>query len=134
MEDWPKLALYYKYRVRKIADDCRVSMAELRSFCKHTLKNKPTPKQWLRQLRLAQAERLLCDGFSTQAVARDLGYKDAPHFCHEFKRERGHTPHGWLAMVRKWEDEPVRFTPVELPQLPPERKPFDETKFPWLGM
>jgi hypothetical protein len=76
----------------------------------------------------------LCDGFSTKAVARELGYTDAAHFCHEFKRERGHSPHAWLTLMRKWTDEPVRYTKVELPLLPPEREPFDETRFPWLGL
>jgi AraC-like DNA-binding protein len=134
VKDWPKLALYHKYRVGKIAADRHVSLAELRSFCKHTLRNKPTTKQWLRQLRLAQAERQLYNGFSTEAVARELGYKDASHFCNEFKRERGRSPQIWLALVRKWEGQQVPFTAVELPNLPQERKPFDETQFPWLGL
>ena len=120
--------------MNEIARKCHATVGQLRSFCKHTLEG-TTTKQWLRRLRLAQAERWLYDGFSTEAVARDLGYWDAAHFCHEFKRERGHTPLAWLAMVRKWEGEQQRLlTAVELPQLPPEREPFDETKFPWLGV
>lgn len=134
MKDWPKLALEGQYCVNEIARKCNVTVGQLRSFCKHTLKPRRTTKQWLRRLRLAQAERWLYDGFSTEAVARDLGYWDAAHFCHEFKRERGHSPHAWLAMVRKWEGEQGLFTAVELPKLPPERKPFDETRFPWLGL
>jgi AraC-like DNA-binding protein len=82
--------------------EVQVTVGQLRSFCKHTLEPRRTTKQWLRRLRLAQAEAWLYDGFSTEAVARDLGYWDAAHFCHEFKHERGHAPHLWLAMVRKW--------------------------------
>ena len=132
--DWPKLALECQYRVKEMAGKCGVTIRQLRSFCKHTLKHKLTTKQWLRQLRLAQAEAWLYDGFSTEAIARNLGYTHASHFCNEFKRERGRPPHVWLALVRKWAGEQVPFIAVELPQLPRERKPFDETKFPWLGL
>jgi AraC-like DNA-binding protein len=128
VEDWPGLALSCRYRVREVARRCGVSVGQLRSFCEQLLKMPPKP--WLQELRLAQAREWIARGRSTAAVARALFFRDAPHFCREFKQAQGFSPQLWR---RRW------FTAG--PQRPygPGRRPVwreqahpAETEFPWL--
>jgi AraC-like DNA-binding protein len=51
-----------------------------------------TPGVYLRQLRLARARALLCEGRSIADVAADMGFADQPHLSREFKRAYGTTP------------------------------------------
>lgn len=51
-----------------------------------------TPGAYVRQLRLARARRLLCDGASIADIAADIGFSDQPHLTREFKRVNGTTP------------------------------------------
>ncbi|MCL0127239.1 helix-turn-helix domain-containing protein, partial [Klebsiella pneumoniae] len=48
-----------------------------------------TPQQWLRQLRLDQAERLLARGRSLEASAADCGYASASALAYALRRDRG---------------------------------------------
>ncbi len=132
MQDWPRLALDCHYRVSEIVEKLNVTVHELRSFCKRTLGG-ITPKQWLRELRLAEARVLLAAGNSTEDVARVLSYTDAAHFSNEFRRVHGMSPQVWRRRNREFNAE-AQARSIRLPALPPPRREFiDESKFPWLG-
>ncbi len=51
-----------------------------------------TPKAWLNEQRMIAARKLLFEGQSVKAVAIQLGFKQASHFCREFKRSYRMTP------------------------------------------
>jgi AraC-like DNA-binding protein len=51
-----------------------------------------TPGAYLRQLQLARARRLLCDGWPIAEVAASMGFADQSHLTREFKRVYGTTP------------------------------------------
>jgi hypothetical protein len=101
-------------------------MGQFRTFCRRRLNC--DPKRWLRELRLAKAEVLLVAGQGTKAVARALRYRDAPHFCREFKRAHGLSPGDWRAgraMVRSR-------TRVRLPCAAKPKRKGRDLDFPWL--
>jgi AraC-like DNA-binding protein len=46
----------------------------------------------LAKMRCRRAAILLSTGMRTDAVARELGYANSSHFCHEFKKVYGVAP------------------------------------------
>jgi AraC-like DNA-binding protein len=88
-------------------------------------------------MRLVQAEVWLDAGLSSAEVARQLYFRDAPHFCREFKRARGVSPQAWRAGRAWWRrvsGQELPFTPVRLPPPPLARVFPSERDFPWLGV
>jgi AraC-like DNA-binding protein len=124
--DWPELAFACDYRVGSIARACGVSVGQFRRFCRRRLKCRP--KRWLRGLRLAEAEARLAAGQGTKAVARVLQYRDAPHFCREFRRAHGLSPGDWLASGAQARSRTV----VRLPRAPKPKRKGRDLDFPWL--
>lgn len=60
-----------------------------------------TPKEYARELRLAQAEDLLSgSNFSIKEIAARLGYYSASHFSSEFRRFRKVSPAAWPGRVK----------------------------------
>ena len=51
-----------------------------------------TPRQYLRNLRLAKAKELLQSGISVSQVCFDVGYNSVPTFYTAFKIATGHSP------------------------------------------
>ena len=51
-----------------------------------------TPRQYLRDLRIAKAKELLKKGFSITRVCFDVGYDSLPTFSKIFKRGTGYSP------------------------------------------
>lgn len=52
-----------------------------------------SPKQYVRCLRMKQAEALLDDSFlSVKEIAASVGVGDRSHFSRDFKKKYGHTP------------------------------------------
>jgi AraC-like DNA-binding protein len=51
-----------------------------------------TPRQYLRDLRLAKAKELLRKDISVSQVCFDVGYDSVPTFCTTFKMATGHSP------------------------------------------
>jgi AraC-like DNA-binding protein len=124
--DWPKLAWAAHYRVAEIASRCGVKRWQVRVFCRRRLGR--SAKRWLRELRLAKAETLLLAGQGTRTVARALHYRDAPHFCREFKRAHGVLPSDWLASGARARSRTV----VRLPRAPEPKRKGRDLDFPWL--
>jgi AraC-like DNA-binding protein len=51
-----------------------------------------TPRQFLRDLRIAKAKELLKEGYSVTQVCFDVGYESLPTFSKVFKRGTGYSP------------------------------------------
>ena len=76
---------------------CSVSLRQLeRHFATHF---RTSPKAWSRELRLRTAKQLLCQGWSNKAIAMELAFTDNAHFCREFKKLSGQTPHFYSALA-----------------------------------
>jgi AraC-like DNA-binding protein len=90
VRDWASLAKASRYSATAIARECGVSPRQLERFF-HERMNKP-PHQWLRDLRMGRAVELLREGASVKVAAQELCYKDAAHFCRDFKNYFGTTP------------------------------------------
>jgi AraC-like DNA-binding protein len=59
-----------------------------------------TPKHYLAELRIKEAQRLLLGGMRSAEAARRLGFSQAAHLVGWFKRLVGKTPRKWLKGVR----------------------------------
>ncbi|MEK6345830.1 MAG: AraC family transcriptional regulator [Burkholderia sp.] len=56
-----------------------------------------SPQQYVRIVRVRQAQRLLRRGVSPSVVAAEVGFFDQSHLCRHFKRVLGRTPREWLS-------------------------------------
>jgi AraC-like DNA-binding protein len=100
VQDWGALARGANYNSRKLADVCHISLRQLERFCKDV--RRQTPKDWLSDMRMCEARKLLLQGLIIKEVAAALGYKQVSHFCREFKRKIGCTP-GRFGSHAPWE-------------------------------
>lgn len=104
VRDWPELVHECHYSVRTVADRCRVSVTQLRLFCRRTMAILPKP--WFRQWRLVRAEVLLDAGNSdATAILRET--YDQPR--NELNESNGRT---WQSAWKYWKaaDPPVSET------------------------
>ncbi|MBI3828220.1 MAG: AraC family transcriptional regulator [Planctomycetes bacterium] len=61
-----------------------------------------SPLEHQQHLRMAEAKRLLREGkLKMREVARRVGFEDPYHFSRAFKRHEGHSPRGYLDMLRR---------------------------------
>ena len=90
IRNWESLAQSAKYNVSALAEDCGVSGRQLERFFAISLGK--SPHQWLHELRMRRAIKLLRDGSHVKETAYLLGYKDASHLTHDFKKYFGVPP------------------------------------------
>ena len=90
IEDWEKLSADARYGLDAMASRCGVSLRHLQRFFK--LQFRQPLGQRVRRMRCRQAAVLLSTGMRSDAVARELGYANSSHFCHEFKKAYGVAP------------------------------------------
>ena len=90
MQDLEKLANEAEFKPSRMASLCSLSERQLQRLFKGNVCC--TPGQWLRQLQCRLAKDLLCKGYSNKAVAAELKFANASHFCREFKRIWGAPP------------------------------------------
>jgi AraC-like DNA-binding protein len=60
---------------------------------------KKNPSDWCRELRARNAVPLIAQGMPIKAVAAELYYANASHFCHEFKKVYGLAPGAFVLAV-----------------------------------
>lgn len=60
-----------------------------------------SPYQFLKQLRLEHARKLLLDGRNVSSAASEVGYSSLSHFIDEFRRYFGETPRNYYEQLRK---------------------------------
>jgi AraC-like DNA-binding protein len=81
--DWEKLAREARYQPAKMAAICPISLRQMQRFFARQFDK--TPSEWVRELRCRLARQLISEGWSSKAVAAELGFANDSHFCHEFK-------------------------------------------------
>jgi AraC-like DNA-binding protein len=60
-----------------------------------------TPGEYLRQIRLEYARKMIGDGMPLTQVAMNSGYSDQSHFSRVFRRVYGYTPSDYAATKRR---------------------------------
>jgi AraC family transcriptional regulator len=83
--------IHQNVSVRELAQEVRLSTGHfIRLFKAET---SLSPKQYMRCLRMKQAEGLLDGSFlSVKEIAANVGVGDRSHFSRDFKKFYGHTP------------------------------------------
>ena len=93
-----------RYHAKALARLCLVSPSELRRYFKQVF-GRP-PQEWLDELRLMHAARLLVSGVSIKEVVFQLHFTHESQFYHRFKDHNGCTPREFLH--RYFDDEKKR--------------------------
>lgn len=96
---WTKLARECHFNEQLMAQRCMVSVRQLQRYFAEEMGR--TPKAWINEQRMIAARKLLLEGWPVKAVAADLSYKQASHFCREFKRCYNLTPKDYIALHRE---------------------------------
>ena len=87
---WEELARRAGYRPQALAELVGVSVRTLQRYFR--ARYDKTVSDWLRELRLDQAFKLVKNCQSVKEVAFELGYKQPSHFTRDFKRKFGVPP------------------------------------------
>jgi AraC-like DNA-binding protein len=77
------------YNARNLARLLGISLRHLERYFEADL-GRP-PQHWLNEQRMAAARHLLVEGRQIKWVSCELGFKQASHFCHQFKQHYGCT-------------------------------------------
>src|SRR6266481_3806786 len=94
IEKWEILARQADFQPARMAALCSISLRQLERF--FALRFGKTPGEWSRELKCRQALKLITEGYTSKAVAAELKFASASHFCHEFKRFYGASPQSFL--------------------------------------
>jgi AraC-like DNA-binding protein len=95
-EKWEAIAQEARYDAGAFARHCRLSPRQLQRKFREKLNR--TPQEWLDEQRIEAAKQLLQSGESVKRIAYDLGFKQASHFCRQFKSRNGVTPSEFAAL------------------------------------
>ena len=106
ISDWQVLAREASFRPADMAAMCSVSLRHLERHFMVSFHR--TPGEWTRDLRLRLAKDLITQGWSTKAVAEELGFTDSAHLCREFKRMCGNTPQHFAPGYTQRSKSPLR--------------------------
>ncbi len=86
--NWAKEAQKARYNAQELASAHKVSLRQLERHFQEVFN--VTPKQWLNELRIEQAQKVIIENdYTIKEVAAVLGFKRVSHFCREFKRYTG---------------------------------------------
>jgi AraC family transcriptional regulator len=104
MVDWERLAPMAHYDAKELAKLCQLSVRQLqRDFRRQFAR---TPQDWLNEQRIKAAGPLLLTGMPVKVVALELGFKQASHFCRQFKSYNELTPSDYVQI--NFKDEQCR--------------------------
>src|SRR4051794_15310416 len=92
-------AMEASYNVSAFALHCGVSRRTVVNFIR--LRFGKAPHQWMLDIRMQQATRLLRDGMYVKEISAKLAFKQASTFCRVFKHFHGLTPHEYAAAISK---------------------------------
>ena len=90
INDWLTRGHKAAYDSTKLATSCQVSPSQLRRFFLAYFYR--PPQEWLDELRLCNAMKVLAQGQQIKLVAFVFHFGSVPHFCHRFKEYHGCTP------------------------------------------
>lgn len=88
--DWSDKARTAQYQCRNLARLCGVSSGYLNEYCVAHF-HRP-PQEWMDELRMWEAFRMLCDGAPVKEVAFSLFFKQVSHFSRAFTQYHGFCP------------------------------------------
>lgn len=89
-EQMETLVIEAEYDPKRLAQLAGISVRQLQRIFR--LRYGQSPQKWLDRQRIQAAERLLRQGKSVKFIAMELGYKQASHFCRQFKLFKGLRP------------------------------------------
>ena len=87
---WERLAREAHFRPQALAEAVGVSMRTLQRYFR--ARYDKTVTDWLRELRLNEAIKMVKSCDSVKEVAFELGYKQPSHFTRDFKKKFGVPP------------------------------------------
>ena|SRR5437867_13109530 len=88
--DWETLARQAKFKVGVVARSAGISPERLRLYVQ--IRFKKSTKDWLTELRMREARRLLARGQLVKEIAHILGFEHATHFSRAFRTTLGNSP------------------------------------------
>jgi AraC-like DNA-binding protein len=83
ISDWIDKGRNSHYDSSALATSCGVSVSQLRRYFATNFYR--PPQDWLDELRIWDAARLLCEGQRVKETCYALGFNDTAHFCHRFR-------------------------------------------------
>ena len=99
--DWAERAALADYNPAKLARLCGVSESQLRRYFSGVFLQ--SPSDWLKELRLWHAAKLLCRGKSAKEVVWELKFGDRTLLYHQFKAYHGCSPGQFVQLHRRRE-------------------------------
>jgi len=90
INSWEELARRAEFKASALANLCHTSERQLQRFFNQ--RNGVPPRQWMRDMQFKLAADLISKGYTNKAVAKELSFASATHFCREFKVCFGTTP------------------------------------------
>jgi AraC family transcriptional regulator len=111
IDDWEIRASASHYNYDKLVKACSTSRSQLRRY--FLAKFGKTPHEWMDDLRLAEAVRLLkASDLTVKEIAARLGYDYPGNFARQFKRRHGCNPSEYA--TQGGSSDPVRPGPLNL--------------------
>jgi AraC-like DNA-binding protein len=126
--DWRDRAHAANFHCRDLAHLCDVSPGYLNQF--FVAQFYRPPQEWLEELRMWQAFRMLCEGLSIKECLYELGFKQISHFSRAFTQYHGFCPSRCEGYYRRWQRANLRALESKIPEDPNPRAllPFP----PWI--
>ena len=94
--DWEELAKDSAFKVRVLARTVGVSSESLRLYVRNRFD--VSPRKWLSEMRMREAQRMLVKGKLVKEVADALGFAHPTHFSRAFRMTHGISPRASVSL------------------------------------